>query len=433
VAFGAKDWGLFVVSGNPGQGNVTLSSPGAGGTSTLWLPMTAADNGKQFDISIYAVDSNGNPITGSASSGSSKSSTSAGSGTSGTPGAPLIEVQSGSTFNWNGGVNSTFTRSAANVVSGTGGAGALVNFVGGNFRVAVSAWTSQRATQVAGGTPNCVLYVDSNGNPATSSQFTFDPNASLVIQTSATQPFVVRQKGGTPGTNDLQIYYDGNDASYNSLHFGHKFYNTNGTLALQIASGPTGVVAKGYLEADVDANFIRCFGAWGLSHVSGTNVATVTNATSGVGWLQNSAGRARLTADVTESAGTLTNLTDLTLTLIAGRKYTGRMVVKCVNSVATEGVQFDFNGGTATMTNFWAGAGILASGGSDVVGTNISTSLAGAINFTTFTGESVVIIEVSLVCNAGGTFIPRAAENTHAAGTATFRLGSYLFMEDSPN
>jgi hypothetical protein len=160
---------------------------------------------------------------------------------------------------------------------------------------------------------------------------------------------------------------------------------------------------------------------------------TVLSRITAKGWVQNTPGRARLTADVTENAAALKNLTDLSLTLVAGRKYTGKLVVKCLDSVAAEGIQFDFNGGAATMTNFWAGAGVLASGGTDVIGTNISTSLAGVINFTTLTGESVVVIEISLVCNAGGTFIPRFAQNTHAAGTATARLGSYLWLEDSPN
>lgn len=170
----------------------------------------------------------------------------------------------------------------------------------------------------------------------------------------------------------------------------------------------------------------------GLKRITAAVLGT-TDATTGKGWLQNSAGRSRMTADATNATATMSNLTDMSQTLIAGRKYTGRMVVKCINSSATEGLQFDFNGGAATMTNFFVGAGILSSGGTDVIGTNISTSLAGVINFTTFTGESVVVFEISLVCNAAGTFIPRFAENTSTVGTATIRLGSYLWLEDSPN
>jgi hypothetical protein len=122
----------------------------------------------------------------------------------------------------------------------------------------------------------------------------------------------------------------------------------------------------------------------------------------------------------------------LTSTVASGRKYIGRVTIKGVNSTAADGIQIDFNGGTATMTSFWAGAGILASGGTDVVGTNISTSLAGAITFTTFTGESVIVVEVSFVCNAGGTLIPRFAEVSHTTGTATARIGSFMLLQDTP-
>lgn len=167
--------------------------------------------------------------------------------------------------------------------------------------------------------------------------------------------------------------------------------------------------------------------------VDSARLLKINGDTASTGWIQQQAARSRVTADATKTDTTFANLTDLSLTLTAGRMYTGRLVIKCVNSTATEGIKFDCNGGSATMTNFWAGAGILASGGTDVVGTNISTSLAGVINFTTFTGESVVVIELSMVVNAGGTFIPRFAENSTAIGTATVRLGSYLWLEDSFN
>ncbi len=151
------------------------------------------------------------------------------------------------------------------------------------------------------------------------------------------------------------------------------------------------------------------------------------------GWLQNSGGRARLTADVTESAASLTNLTDLSITLIAGRKYTGRLVLFCNESAAADGLQLDFNGGAATMTSFRAMAGVPASGGAVVSGVNVSTALATALTFTTFTGECCVVVEFGLVCNAAGTFIPRFSQVVHNTGTATARANSSLFVEDSPN
>lgn len=162
---------------------------------------------------------------------------------------------------------------------------------------------------------------------------------------------------------------------------------------------------------------------------SGKNLQTDGTNTS---W-QGGSKLTRLIADVTNATATFANLSDLSITLIAGRKYTGRLVLKCNNSTAAEGIQLDFNGGGATMTSFWAAAGVLASGGTDTVGTNISTSLSGVINYTLLTGETVIVVEVSMVVNAGGTFIPRVAEDSHTVGTLTVELGSYLHLDNSNN
>jgi hypothetical protein len=143
-------------------------------------------------------------------------------------------------------------------------------------------------------------------------------------------------------------------------------------------------------------------------------------------------GTSRVTGDLTNATASMSNITGISSTLIAGRKYVGRLTVKCTNSTAAEGIQFDFNGGTATMTSFYAAGGVLASGGTDTVGTNISTSLSGPISFSVLTGETVLIIEISMVVNAAGTFIPRFAENTSATGTATVRLGTFQWLQDTP-
>lgn len=145
----------------------------------------------------------------------------------------------------------------------------------------------------------------------------------------------------------------------------------------------------------------------------------------------NSMTRLRTTADATNATTTLSSMTDVTLNVSAGKKYTGKLIVKCINSTATEGIKLDFNGGTATMTSFWASASETA-GGTTVLGTAISTSLAGVINYTTITGETVLEINVSFVVNGAGTVIPRFAENSTAIGTATVRLGSFSWIQDSP-
>ncbi len=72
------------------------------------------------------------------------------------------------------------------------------------------------------------------------------------------------------------------------------------------------------------------------------------------GWLQNTAGRATLLTDVPVVGTVLTNLTDLTRTLQAGRTYTGRLVLYLDNTTPGDGAVIDFGGGTATATSFVA-------------------------------------------------------------------------------
>jgi hypothetical protein len=161
---------------------------------------------------------------------------------------------------------------------------------------------------------------------------------------------------------------------------------------------------------------------------------TALNLGAGPAWVRNDPGTSRLTADVANATTTLSNLADLSVTAVAGRKYTGRLVLKCRNSTAAGGVKLDFGGGTATMTSFWAvasPAGTAGSGGTIATGTLVSTTLTGAVNYTTITGETLLIVEVSFVVSAGGTFIPRVA--TNSAGTVTAELGSSLRLWDSRN
>jgi hypothetical protein len=84
------------------------------------------------------------------------------------------------------------------------------------------------------------------------------------------------------------------------------------------------------------------------------------------------------------------------------------------------------------MTSFSSFANCTAAT-APVVGTPNATTLAGVLNYTTITGETLCHVYISMVVNAAGTFIPRQAQNSHAAGTLTTRLGTYLLLEDSPN
>jgi hypothetical protein len=172
-----------------------------------------------------------------------------------------------------------------------------------------------------------------------------------------------------------------------------------------------------------------------LSRQATSVVQIGTTGNNSLGWL-NSASTSRLNADLTNATATMANVVlSRSTTLIAGRKYFGTLKLKVNNSVAAEGIQLDFNGGTATTSSFWAAAHIDVSSGTDVIGTPIATTLAGAMTFTTITGETLITVDFSFVCTAStgaGTFIPRMAEATHTTGTVTVELGSFMRIDDTP-
>lgn len=135
---------------------------------------------------------------------------------------------------------------------------------------------------------------------------------------------------------------------------------------------------------------------------------------------------AEVTADVTNATATMANLTDLTLNLVAGATYVGRMVAKCANSTAAEGISIDFDGSSATMTAFAAGAG-LVTGGTTVAVATVSSALATDLNWTTITGQTWLSIDLAFTVNASGTFLPRFCEGAaHSSGTATMSRGTYV-------
>jgi hypothetical protein len=160
-------------------------------------------------------------------------------------------------------------------------------------------------------------------------------------------------------------------------------------------------------------------------------VLRTDNASTGDGWLQVSAGRRRVAGDATNATVTPANLTDLTASLKAGRKYLGELVLFCSEATAADGLRLDFDGGTATVTSFVA-QGWLSDDTSTRPLARV-TALATDIVDSTITGSTVVTIKFSLVCNAAGTFVPRFAKEADAAGAAlTVAANSYLFIEDVP-
>lgn len=277
---------------------------------------------------------------------------------------------------------------------------------------------------------------------------------------------IIRQKGAVAGSKESQQYNDGTRSFYDVLTGGLRVravngaeyfsvYDMSGNL-MMVLTGSNNLLCRGSISTN-SSDGINSTGSISSSQVivasggsfnitnSGTTVgadvsfyriaANVWGVGKGTttpgGWLQNSAGRSRLTADVANATATMANLTDLSQTVIAGRKYFGQAVIYASNSTAAEGLQFDFNGGTATFTSFVYG--LVGTPIGATIGVAYATSAATALTATTATTADVAyLIAFEFVCNAAGTVIPRFAEVTHTLGTATARLGSFLLTEDCP-
>lgn len=144
-------------------------------------------------------------------------------------------------------------------------------------------------------------------------------------------------------------------------------------------------------------------------------------------WLRQAAARSMLAANYTNATASMTN-TALSITLLAGRKYVFRMSLFLADSVAGEGVLIDFDGGAATATNFRAHA-ILHD--TTLLLSQQVSALATDIGVATVTGDSLMEVTGSIEVNAGGTFLVRASQNTHATGTLTIYRGSHIAFEDA--
>jgi hypothetical protein len=137
-----------------------------------------------------------------------------------------------------------------------------------------------------------------------------------------------------------------------------------------------------------------------------------------------------LAADYTNATASL-SATNLSVTLITGRKYNFQVELFCADSTATEGAQVAFDGGSATVTNFRV-HGELYNQAPTLLLSSGATALA--------TTHAIASMVVNTQCHwrfsgtfevtAGGTFIVRAAQNTHSVGTLSIFRGSYLWIED---
>lgn len=156
-----------------------------------------------------------------------------------------------------------------------------------------------------------------------------------------------------------------------------------------------------------------------------------TNGSTGQGWVQNTAAVTGLAGVWTNASTTLTSVSALTRDVLAGRSYTFRMVLYTSDPDSTEGVKLDFNGGTATATNFRAHCTAYDSAPALELSAQ-AAALADLLTAATVSGAALVECSGTIEPATAGTLIPRAAQNVHNAGTLTIARGSHLLLEDVP-
>lgn len=246
----------------------------------------------------------------------------------------------------------------------------------------------------------------------------------------STGGIIVREKGGTPNSAEVQMTHDGNTFTITNKSDGSNVQIKGSGNGVAISNGFSADSAKIRLNGSQGLDIGAGSSNWDVSlYRTAANVFAIgTGSNSGSSWIQNTAGEATLASAFTDATGTLA-ATNLSLpNMIAGRSYRieGYLIVS--NTLAADGFQFNFAGGTATATNFDVSAQAV---GSDVAGTLASTSLAGVLNYTTITGTNRIWVRGILKVNGAGTLTLKAATNTTVSGTATLAAGSWIAAYDT--
>ena len=156
---------------------------------------------------------------------------------------------------------------------------------------------------------------------------------------------------------------------------------------------------------------------------SGTVLARVTSD----GW-SRWPGEAYLAANGTNATSTMAS-TGLSVTVTSGRKYSFKLVLYIANSLAADGAKVDFEGGSATATNFRAHGTVFDTA---LLLSSQTSALATDFAAATVTGDAMVEIHGTFEPSGTGTFIPRYAMNSAVSGTLTIYRGSHLLMWDMP-
>lgn len=193
--------------------------------------------------------------------------------------------------------------------------------------------------------------------------------------------------------------------------------DTNGTARVQFdpSNGNVTTVGSYYMGTSVGG------GDAGIGRIAAGVIKEATN-----GWIQNTAGRARVTTQFDKVNATLANVTGLSVTLIAGRTY--KFIASLPVTADAVGGYKVAMAGTVTATTVYYDVVVEANGIAPSL-TRLA-ALAGTASGTL--GTTVrVWIEGVITVNAGGTLTVQFAQSA-ANGTSSVLVGADLTVEDVP-
>lgn len=251
------------------------------------------------------------------------------------------------------------------------------------------------------------------GNGLTLSGSSFVINTAVTVDLNTAQ--VLTNKNMSSGTNAWPTFNQNTTGSAASL-----------SATLAATSGGTGqaTYAKGDILASPGPNTLNKLAIGTDGFVLTADAAS----TNGVKWAAASGGSALTAYIATQvdytSTTTFAN-TNLSVTLASSGIYDVTIHIIGIGGTSS-GLKFDFNGGTATATEF-AGAW-LTQNSINVNTTNISSLSTSAAPAASFTGQAVFIFTGKITVNAGGTFIIRSAQNASTANTSSIYVGSNMVV-----
>ena len=339
-------------------------------------------------------------------------------------GATNITVSSATAFTVaRTGTNYAFQVSTNTASSATGIQITAAAAGGGIAFAAISSGSNENLTIDAKGSGTITLGGTSTGNvgvgavPSYTLHVTKNQNASTYLTTTNTTD-------GTSTVAGMLIEAAG-------TRFGYVYHTSPSFTAIANYADRVVIASSGNTASGILYDATTLGHEWRINNVNKMTLDATGLSLGSAVWLKGDPGNKRVLVDDTNNTTTMEDIADLSVTVEAAGVYTGELVIFAANSTAADGLKFDFDGGTATMTSFDAGS-LPAHGAT--AGTVYADSKDDDFTWTTVSvNRATYVIKVGFVVNGAGTIIPRYAMVAATTGTATIEANSYFKISRTLN